>query len=277
MAHVEVRPGARVYVEEFGDGPPLVFVHGGGVTHGFWQHQAAGLMDRFRTITFDLRGCGESDKPPGDYTIDAWAEDLHVLIERLELSEPAVIGHAVGAHVAIRYAAMHREAPSRLVLASAAPWFLGERDREAGFPEELWQRMQEGWISDRPQSELDLADDRYFHDPPSEGMRLACLQMALTWPLPVYFHLIETLPQVDHRDVLPTLDLPVLVVHGRHDRKNRYEGGVVLSETLPDATLVTFEDSAHCPPLEEPERFNEVLADFLLETTKTETTVGSSG
>jgi pimeloyl-ACP methyl ester carboxylesterase len=70
---------------------------------------------------------------------------------------------------------------------------------------------------------------------------------------------------VDHRDALPGIDLPVLIVHGRHDRKTRYEGAAYLAEHLRDARLVTFDDSAHCPHLEEAERFNEVLLGFLRE------------
>jgi pimeloyl-ACP methyl ester carboxylesterase len=51
--------------------------------------------------------------------------------------------------------------------------------------------------------------------------------------------------------------------HGRHDRKTRYEGAAYLAERLPDARLVTFEDSAHCPHVGEAQRFNAVLLEFL--------------
>jgi non-heme chloroperoxidase len=267
MALVEVSTGVRLYVEEFGDGPPVVFVHGGGVTHAFWEHQVAGLMDRFRTITFDLRGCGASDKPSTGYSVEIWAEDLYALIERLELERPTIVGHALGSHVGLRLAATHPEAVDRLVLTAAAPWFLGDRDQEGGFSEDFWKQLQASWLRNRPQSELDLLDQKYFHEDPGEGIRMATLQMALTWPLPVFIELAKTLPELDHRDALPGIELPILLLHGRHDRKNRYDGGAYLAEHLPNARLITFEKSAHCLPLEEPRRCNEALLEFLGEPT----------
>lgn len=262
MAHVEVGSDVRLYVEEFGEGPPVVFVHGGGVTHSFWQHQVAGLLGDFRTFTYDLRGCGASDVPPSGYSVDIWAEDLKALIERLGLEKPVVVGHALGSHVALRLAATHPETIGRLALISSAPWFLGDHGQEGGFSEEFWKGLKASMTSNRPQAELDLADAKYFHRDPGEGIRLWTLGMALEWPIAVYFELFRTLPEVDHRDALSTIEIPSLVLHGRQDTKNRYDGGVMLAEQLPQAELVTFEDCAHCPPLEDAPRFNEVLAAF---------------
>lgn len=263
MGHVEVEPGVQIFVQEWGEGLPVVFVHGGGVTHEFWDHQVSALMNRFRVVTYDLRGCGRSDRPPRGYTLDVWADDLRALVDRLELERPVVVGHALGSHVALRFASTHPHMLSRLVLAAPAPWFVGERGSVGGFSGHMWEGLQRGLTTNRPQAELDLADRWYFHEDPGEGMRLWVLHMALQWSLGVYVQVFESLPEVDHRDALARLDLPVLVMHGRHDTKNRYEGGAYLVEHLPNARLVTFEASAHCPPLEESERFNETLIDFL--------------
>ncbi len=263
MAKVEVESGVELYVEDFGEGPPVVFVTGVGVTHAFWELQVGALIDSFRTISYDHRGCGGSSKPPRGYSVEIWAEDLRALIEALELESPTVVGHAIGAHIALRYAATYPDGLDKLVIASGAPWFLGDREQEGGFSEEFWENLKASWLRNRPQSELDLADAQYFHKDPGEAMRMATLQGALTWPLPVYLELGRTLPPVDHRDALASIETPTLVLHGRHDGKNRYDGGVYLAEHLPNAELVTFEDSAHCPPLEEPERFAEALRQFL--------------
>lgn len=93
-------------------------------------------------------------------------------------------------------------------------------------------------------------------------MRQRCFRMALTWPLPVLTEILRSVETIDHRETLPAIRTPVLVVHGRHDRKNRYEGGAYLAEHVPGAQLVVFEESAHCPMLEEVERFTEVIAAF---------------
>lgn len=263
MAQVEIGPEVSLYVEDFGEGPPVVFVTGVGVTHAFWEQQVGALVDSFRTISYDHRGSGGSSKPPSGYSVEIWAEDLRALIGALELDSPTLVGHGVGAHVALRYAATDPGTLANLVLVSGAPWFLGDREQQGGFSEDFWEQLKASWLRNRPQSELDLADAYYFHTDPGEAMRMAALQMALTWPLPVYLELGRTLPAVDHRDALASIEVPALVIHGRHDEKNRYEGGVYLAEHLPNAELVTLEDSAHCPNLEEPRRVGEALRAFL--------------
>jgi non-heme chloroperoxidase len=276
MAHVEVEPGVRLFVQEWGAGPPVVFIHGGGMTHAFWDHQVAALIDSFHTVTFDLRGCGASDRPRGEYSVDVWVRDVRALVERLELDRPIVVGHAIGSHVAMRFAVQHPEMLSKLVLASSAPWATGERGQAAGFSEAFWQDLQARLLSNHPQAELDLADERYFHKSPGEGMRLWALSMALQWPLPVYMGIFESFPSVDHREYLADVELPTLILHGRHDEKNRYDGGCYLAEQMPNAQLVTFEDSAHCPPLEEIERFNQALREFFVAQSSTPAVASSA-
>lgn len=123
--------------------------------------------------------------------------------------------------------------------------------------------MRSGLAVNRAQADIDVIDQQYFHRPPGEGMRFWCLQMALQWPLAVLNQLVASMSGLDHREALRHIDLPVLIAHGRHDRKNRYEGGVYLAEHLRNAHLVTFEESAVCPHLEEVPRFNDLLAEFL--------------
>ena len=268
MAHscnqVAIESGVTLYVERFGRGASVVFVHAGGMTHATWDHQVAALMDRYETVTYDLRGVGASDCPPTGYRIDDHASDLRRLMDSLSLTRPVVVGHGVGAHVALRLASLHPDVVSGLCLVSGAPWSVGNRDGgTGGISTALWATMQSGLATNRARADLELIDEQYFHRPPSEGLRAWCLGMAHQWPLPVLRQLIAGMEGVDHRPALPGLHMPVLVAHGRHDRKNRYEGGVALAQLLPEARLVTFEQSAVCPQLEEVEHFNAVLAEFL--------------
>ena len=263
QARVDVDAGVALYVQRFGTGPGVVFVHAGGMTHAAWDHQVGALSRSFHTVAYDFRGIGASDRPPDGYDIDTLARDLTMLVERLGVDRPALVAHGVGAHVALRMVATQPQAVSRLVLVSGAPWSVGDQEGAGGISESLWQTMQHRLAINRAQADLDLIDQQYFHRPPSEGMRLWCLQMALQWPLAVLNQLVEGMSAIDHRPALDALRLPVLVAHGRHDRKNRYEGGVYLAKHLPNASLVTFEESAVCPQLEEVERFNHVLSAFL--------------
>lgn len=264
MARIPLTTGVALEVEEFGAGPPVVFVPGGAMTHRVWDHQVAVLQRRFRSLALDLRGSGGSDKPPGGYSVDLFAADVAALVEALELEHPVVAGHGLGAHVALRLAATRPGLVAGLALVSAAPWFVGERlDAAGGFPDDLWERMQGGAARNRGQADLDLIDEAFFHGEMSEGMRLWCLGMASEWPLAVFSQLAETLHDLDHRDTLASIDVPVLLLHGRHDAKTRYDGAEYLLAHLPRARLVTLERSAHCPHLEEPGIFTEELLAFV--------------
>jgi pimeloyl-[acyl-carrier protein] methyl ester esterase len=264
MARVSLSTGVALEVEEFGSGPPVVLVPGGAMTHRVWDHQVGALRRRYRSLAVDLRGSGASDKPPSGYSVDHFATDLAALIEQLGLERPVVVGHGLGSHVALRLAATRPGLVAGLALVSAAPWFVGERqDAAGGFPEDLWKRMQGGAARNRAQADLDLIDEAFFHGDLGEGMRLWCLGMAAEWPLAVFAQLAETLPQLDHRGVVASIDVPVLLLHGRHDEKTRYDGATYLLEHLPRARLVTLQQSAHCPHLEEPGRLNEALLEFL--------------
>ena len=268
MARIALTTGVGLEVEEFGSGSPVVLVPGGAMTHRVWDHQVAALQRRYRTLAVDLRGSGGSDRPPSGYSVDLFAADLASLIETLGLELPIVVGHGLGSHVALRLAATRPGLVGGLALASAAPWFVGERrDAAGGFPDELWQRMQGGAARNRAQADLDLIDGAFFHGEMSEGMRLWCFGMAAEWPLAVFVQLAETLHDLDHREVLSSIDVPVVLLHGRHDEKTRYDGAAYLLEHLPQARLRTLEESAHCPHLEEPEAFTEALLAFLDEVT----------
>ena len=101
MNHVEVADGVRLYVEDFGEGAPIVFVCGGNLTHKSWESQVAALAGEFRTVTFDWRGTGASDKPRGGYTGEIAAADLRALIEKLDLGPATLVGHGLGAHLVL--------------------------------------------------------------------------------------------------------------------------------------------------------------------------------
>jgi pimeloyl-ACP methyl ester carboxylesterase len=262
MPQLELSDGVHLYYEDFGEGDPLVFVHGGAATHGVWEQQVYALADEFRTITYDHRGVGGSDKPRAGYTVDRLADDLYEIVQLLGLERVTLVSHGFGGHVVLRCLARHPEVAMRAALCAAAPWYLGDRSGAGGFSESFFAGLNDAISRNNPQANWDLFEHWLFHKDPGEPMKMACLQMALAWPVYVWKLLARDLPGADHRPYLPRITQDVLVMHGQHDRKNRYEGAAYLAENLPRAEMVTFADSAHCPFFEELEKFNALLGDF---------------
>lgn len=253
--------GTNIYYEDFGTGTPVVFVSSGNATHAMWDAQVAELALEFRTVTFDWRGTGRSDRPRTGYTAAHVVSDVVTLIAEVIGAPAVVVGHGMGGHIAILAAQQHPEWVAGLGVASSGPWYCGERDGVAGgMSLEFINGSSSGAGGAYPDLLAAMTDTYLFHAPVSADVRTATIQQQLEWPLYVLDRYDEDMLELDHRAALPQITQPALILHGRHDAKQRFSGAAVLLEGLPNAELVVFEDSAHSPHAEEAGAFSAALA-----------------
>lgn len=99
-----------------GAAPAVVAIHGLTANHTCWAPMAEVLAPARRLIAFDLRGRGQSDKPPTGYSLALHGRDLAGLLDHFGLARATLMGHSLGAHIAVRFAAHHPERVDRLVL-----------------------------------------------------------------------------------------------------------------------------------------------------------------
>jgi haloacetate dehalogenase len=116
----------RVHVAHAGTGPPVLLLHGYPETHAMWRHIAPPLAERHTVVCPDLRGYGESDKPPGDARHEAYskrtmARDQLQVMHALGFDRFAVVGHDRGARVALRMALDHPDAVTHLAILDIVP------------------------------------------------------------------------------------------------------------------------------------------------------------
>jgi len=97
-------------------GPAIVCIHGLTANHTCWASMADALSPGHRLIAYDLRGRGESDKPDKGYSLEIHGEDLGRLLDHFKLKTAIVMGHSLGAHIALRFAVKHPARVSKLVL-----------------------------------------------------------------------------------------------------------------------------------------------------------------
>jgi pimeloyl-ACP methyl ester carboxylesterase len=97
-------------------GPAIVCIHGLTANHTCWATMADTLTPTYRLIAYDLRGRGESDKPDKGYSLETHGEDLGRLLDHFKLKTAVVMGHSLGAHIALRFAVKHPARVSKLVL-----------------------------------------------------------------------------------------------------------------------------------------------------------------
>jgi len=99
-----------------GRGPAVVGIHGLTSNHTVWYPIADALGGSHRLIAYDLRGRGDSDKPPTGYSLAHHAADLLGLLDRFGLDRAILMGHSLGAHIGVRFATLHPERVAKLVL-----------------------------------------------------------------------------------------------------------------------------------------------------------------
>jgi pimeloyl-ACP methyl ester carboxylesterase len=108
----------RVYYEEHGSGEPLILIHGGAVDSRFFVQNIAALAERFRVIPMDLWGHGRSPDREGPFSLDSFSDDVAELIERVAGGSAHVLGHSIGATVALAVALRRPELVRKLVMMS---------------------------------------------------------------------------------------------------------------------------------------------------------------
>ena len=254
----------ELYVDEHGDGFPLLLITGLGYAVWCWTRQLPALAERHRVIAFDNRGSGRSSKPPGPYSIEQLADDAASVLAARRLERAHVLGHSMGGFVAQTLALRRPELVERLVLvATAAGGSEGFPQPEAttkawlaasALPAEEYARAtwpfswQEGWPEAHPDEYEELFAARLeFPTPPESwaAQYAACQAFA------------------ERGVAVEAVRHPTLVVHGDRDRIVDYRNGEQLAQRLPDARLETFAGHGHLPMLEAPERFNAAVLDFL--------------
>jgi haloacetate dehalogenase len=140
---VDTGDGVRIHARIGGAGPPLLLLHGHPQTHAIWHRIAPALAARFTLVLADLRGYGDSSKPPGDaqhdnYSKRAMARDMLRLMQALGHPHFAVLAHDRGARVAHRLALDHEGAVSRLVLLDIAPTLAMYEQTSQEFARAYW-------------------------------------------------------------------------------------------------------------------------------------------
>ncbi len=120
MPKVELANGVTLHYEQVGAGPDLVMIHGVGANLAFWNFKIVPMLwDRFRVLTYDLRGHGYSERTPDGYTCQNLATDLSLLLDELGIERANLVGHSYGADVALYFSYLFPERADRVVLIEA--------------------------------------------------------------------------------------------------------------------------------------------------------------
>ena len=281
----DVQTWWRVVGDLGGDRLPLVVLHGGpGATHDYLVDVAAVHdADGRAVIFYDQLGNGRSthlpDRGAEFWTVDLFVTELHTLVRALGLGPHHVLGQSWGGFLAQEYALTDPAGLRALVLADTAasfPAFVEEANRlRADLPPEVEATLREHEAAGTTDDPAYAAACDVFYrrhvcrlDPWPDYVDEAFAWIGRdptvyhTMNGPSEFHVVGSIRDWSSTERLGDIDVPTLLVSGRYD-----EATPALQETMlggiPDCEWVLFEESAHMPHVEEPERYVAVVSDWL--------------
>ncbi|HMC37675.1 MAG TPA: alpha/beta fold hydrolase [Actinomycetota bacterium] len=269
-----------LFVAEAGlpDGYPMFVLHGGpGLDHHTFGDYLDALGARgYRLLFVDQRGQGASGpSDPATWTISAMAEDVRRLGRSLSLERYAVLGYSFGALVALQDAVDAPGAASQTVISAGIPsarFLAGVNDQLAAFePMELREQVAASWAA-----EANVKTEEEF-------AAILRDQLPFLFADPVDPRIVDYIrrsgggryaPEVlralsgdygaiEVEDRLGEITQPTLVLAGRHDRVCPVEAAELMAAKILHAELVVFEQSGHMMFVEEPDRYVEVVDEFL--------------
>jgi len=252
--------GVEIGYDDVGTGMPVAFIHGFPHNRTLWAPQVSALVDRARCIALDLRGFGESSRN-GPFTIDQFADDVAMLLRMLGIERTVVAGLSMGGYIAFALWRRHREMVRALVLA----------DTRAGADSEEARAKRLSLIDlARSRGSEAVADGQIVGmiGKSTREKRPALIddvhRMLASAPVDGICGALEAMiGRIDSTPMLPTIDVPTLVVVGAEDVLTPVSEAEILHDAIRGSRMEVIEQAGHVSNVERPAAFNHVLSEFL--------------
>lgn len=265
--YITVESNVRLHVTDLGEGEPVVLIHGWPLSDAMYEYQYQFLVEKgYRIIGISLRGFGKSDKPYGAYNYDAYAHDIKVVLDKLDIKDATLGGFSMGGAIAIHYVANYNNAEvSKLTLfGAAAPVWTKRNDYNYGFTKEAVNELIALSKVNRPQllenfGKIFGASETALPEGIANwlgGINLEASPYATTQSL-------IALRDTDLRGELSKISIPTAIFHGAKDAICEFALAEQMHQGIKNSYIVKFENSGHGLFIEELEKFNTELLAFL--------------
>ncbi|MDD5475750.1 MAG: alpha/beta hydrolase [Syntrophales bacterium] len=280
----------KIYYEEQGKGKPVILIHGLTAGHRHFRKQIPELSRHYRVIAPDLRGHGHSDRPKDGLTLPRLALDMRELILSLDLRELTLVGWSMGAHVIFEYVKQFQCIDlNNIAIIDMSPKIIKSEDWNCGlrgisglfgdFTQEdnllLMSIMSDNWarysalliprLFNRSHCEPGVNIFTASDFPWKDDLDWLYEEAKRNTPHVIIFLWLSLVMQ-DYRPQLAEIDVPCLLAWGRESNyygEDNYEYMKAALVRSPEVSVVPFEGCGHALHIQDPERFNHVLMDFM--------------
>lgn len=264
MAFMNLEDDVELYYDDVGMGNPVIFIHGVWMSSRFFKRQLPYFRQKYRAISLDLRGHGQSSHVQTGHTVANYARDLKKFIDKLHLKDVTLVGWSMGAFVIWEYLQQFGEDNVKGTvivdeLASDFKWpdfEIGAFDLPAltGMMRDI-QSDQKGLL----QGFIPLM----FKEDVSESELEWMLAETTKVPASIASAILFDQSIIDCRPYLTQITKPTLLCFGKEEKLIPVAAGEHLNRAIPNSKLELFEDSCHCPFIEEADKFNRVVDEFI--------------
>jgi len=258
-----------LWYETTGEGPPLVFVHGGWMNGDAWEPQVSRFADEYQITTVDIRGHGKTGATePDRYSIELFADDLEALLDQLAIDEPICCGSSLGSMVVQEFLSRHPDRAAGAVLSGAI---------QSMPPVDLPPVVKQAF-SPRPalSTSLAMTGPKTTFRSMLGSIRSTTGKPWLSLSPEIRAEAIDAVGEVSRTEfrkvfdalyryeppALSHVETPTLVVHGDHDTPLVKQQGRSIATAMNDGTWVTIDRAGHLVNQDRPAAFNEASAMF---------------
>jgi len=248
----------NLHYEIAGEGDPILFIHGLGSSSGDWAPQVVVFSKTHQTITFDVRGHGRSDKPPGPYSVPLFAADTTALMQALGVGPAHVVGLSMGGMIGFQMSIDAPELVRSMTIVNSGPELIlrGWKQRL------LWLQRQSVVRLFGMRNMGEMLGKRLFPEQAQNDRRELFVERWAENDKRAYYAAMQGLVGWTVAEHLGKIQCPTLFIAADQDYtpvslKQHYV------EQMPNAALKLIDESRHFTPVDQPARFNQALAEFL--------------
>ena len=263
--------GVKLYYEETGAGAPVVFVHEFAADHRSWEMQMRHFGQRYRCITFSARGYPPSDVPekPASYSQNRATDDILAVMDHLKIDKAHVVGLSMGGFATLHFGFRHPTRALSLVVAGVG--YGAEKEQQAKFKGEV-EVVAKSLLSEGMETfagkyaygptrvQFENKDPRGFAQFKKElgehsALGSANTQVGVQGQRPSLYDLL---------DKMRAMTVPTLVLTGDEDWPC-LAPSVLMKREIPSAALAVMPNCGHTINLEDPDLFNRIVGDFIVQ------------
>lgn len=271
MEQVTTADDTRLFVKDWGEGKPVILIHGWPLSADSWDDQARAIASAgYRAIAYDRRGFGRSSQPWTGYDYDTLADDLAAVVQQTGAQDAVLVGFSMGGGEVARYMSRHggKGIAQAVLVSSILPFRLKTDDNPEGTAQAAFDKTAAALADDRPAFLAGFFKDFFGVDkgthPVSEQMLEWARSVAMQGSLHATLECLKSFSSTDFRSELSAFRVPTLIIHGTDDKTVPIAASSRAAATgIEHSRLIEYERAPHGLFATHKQRLMQDLLDFI--------------